>query len=229
MTAIAPPEAWADLPFFRDDWPALSARLAARPQVLPPDPLRFRALELTPPAAVKVVILGQDPYPRPGHATGLAFSVPRFLTTLPPSLRNIFKEMRDDLHCAPAHGDLDHWARQGVLLLNTALSVEPGKAGGHARWGWDRLTAQVLDRLAPQPRAFVLWGNHAQKVAEPILGTQHLALRSVHPSPLSASRGFFGSRPFSRVNDWLLGRGATPIDWCGDRRSEPLFNAADAS
>ena len=133
MSAL--PEAWADLPFFSAEWPALRDRLDALPAVMPAAERRFRALELTPPEAVRVVILGQDPYPTPGHATGLAFSVPSELTKLPPSLRNIFKEMREDIGCAPETGDLTHWARQGVLLLNTALSVEPGAAGGHACWG----------------------------------------------------------------------------------------------
>jgi uracil-DNA glycosylase len=211
----APPEGWADLPFFSAQWPALRDRLDALPAVLPAAEARFRALELTSPNAVRVVILGQDPYPTPGHATGLAFSVPAELAKLPPSLRNIFKEMREDLGCAPATGALAHWARQGVLLLNTALSVEPGGAGGHARWGWDVLVAQVLERAAATPCAFLLWGAHAQKVAAPFIGPDHLVIETAHPSPLAARRGFFGSRPFGRVNDWLAARGEPPIDWCG--------------
>ncbi|MFT6531428.1 MAG: uracil-DNA glycosylase [Limimaricola cinnabarinus] len=217
MSAL--PEAWADLPFFSAEWPALRDRLDALPAVMPAAERRFRALELTPPEAVRVVILGQDPYPTPGHATGLAFSVPSELTKLPPSLRNIFKEMREDIGCAPETGDLTHWARQGVLLLNTALSVEPGAAGGHARWGWDALVRQVLERVAARPCAFLLWGNHAQKVAAPFIapshGPDHLVIETAHPSPLSARRGFFGSRPFGRIDTWLDRRGAPAIDWCG--------------
>ncbi len=214
------PDGWGDLPFFRDRWPGLRDRLSDLDEVLPPASQRFRALDRTPPQAVRVVILGQDPYPTPGHANGLAFSVPPDLDRIPPSLRNIFRELRDDLGCAPPNGDLDHWAMQGVLLLNTALSVAPEKAAGHARWGWDELVSQVLRRVAERPTAFILWGNHAQKVAAPFLGPEHLVLRSVHPSPLSASRGFFGTRPFSQVNDWLAARSETPIDWCGSGNSE---------
>ncbi|MCZ4259819.1 uracil-DNA glycosylase [Limimaricola sp. G21655-S1] len=209
------PQGWADLPFFAAEWPALRDRLAALPAVLPSPELRFRALELTPPETLRVVILGQDPYPTPGHATGLAFSVPPDLAKLPPSLRNIQREMRDDIGCAPTTGDLSHWARQGVLLLNTALSVEPGAAGGHARWGWDRLVGQVLARASARPCAFLLWGKHAQKIAAPHLGPDHLVIETAHPSPLSARRGFFGSRPFGRINDWLEARGEAAIDWCG--------------
>ncbi|WP_341212289.1 uracil-DNA glycosylase [uncultured Limimaricola sp.] len=213
------PNGWADLPFFSADWPTLRDRIDALPTTLPAPEKRFRALELTPPEAVRVVILGQDPYPTPGHATGLAFSVPPELTKLPPSLRNIFKEMREDIGCAPNNGDLTHWAQQGVLLLNTALSVEPGAAGGHARWGWDALVAQVLARVAQQPCAFLLWGNHAQKVAAPYTGNSHgpdhLVIETAHPSPLSARRGFFGSRPFGRINEWLDARSAPRVDWCG--------------
>lgn len=209
------PEGWADLPFFSTGWPALRDRLAARPEVLPGPELRFRALELTPPEAVRVVILGQDPYPTPGHATGLAFSVPPDLKKLPRSLGNIFAEMRDDIGCAPASGDLTHWAEQGVLLLNTALSVEPGEAGGHARWGWTALVDEVLGRVAQRPCAFLLWGRHAQKIAAPHLRPDHLVIETAHPSPLSARRGFFGSRPFGRINEWLEARGDPRVDWCG--------------
>ncbi|SDE92617.1 uracil-DNA glycosylase [Limimaricola pyoseonensis] len=219
---------WADLPFFAEDWPALRDRLAARDAVAPPAALRFRALDLTAPEDVRVVILGQDPYPTPGHATGLAFSVPGDLRKLPPSLRNIFAEMRDDIGCAPESGDLTHWAQQGVLLLNTALSVDPGQPGSHARWGWDRLVAQVLDRAARRPCAFLLWGNHAQKVARPFTGPEHLVIETAHPSPLAARRGFFGSRPFGRINDWLEARGEAPIDWCHASRgdAQTLSNTA---
>ncbi|MEI4487091.1 uracil-DNA glycosylase [Frigidibacter sp. MR17.14] len=205
---------WGDLPFFRRDWPALAARLQAEPgAVLPPAEQRFAALALTPPQAVRAVILGQDPYPTPGHANGLAFSVAPGVA-LPRSLANIYREMDEDLGARPRDGDLSHWARQGVLLLNTALSVPAGGAGGHARWGWDALVREVLaEAAARRPLALILWGAHAQKAAAGLPGTGHLRIETAHPSPLSARRGFFGSRPFSRVNDWLAARGEVPIDW----------------
>lgn len=210
MTGL--PEAWADLPFFAEEYPAIAAQLTG-PDILPPEPQRFAALELTPPEAVRAVILGQDPYPTPGHAHGLAFSVEPDVRPLPRSLGNIFKELQTDIGATPATGDLRGWARQGVLLLNTALSVSAGQAGAHAKLGWSRLTRQVLARLSDRPRAFVLWGGHAQGFSDAITGDGHLILTSPHPSPLSARRGFFGSRPFSSVNNWLKSRGETEIDW----------------
>ena len=212
MTAPPVPAPWADLPFFRDDWPAIAARLRDRDWL--PGPGRvFAALALTPPAAARVVILGQDPYPTPGHANGLAFSVTPE-TALPRSLKNIFAEMRDDIGAAPPNGDLSGWARQGVLLLNTALSVLPGQAGAHATWGWDRLARQAVARAqAERPLAFVLWGAHAKKAVAGLPRDCDLVIATAHPSPLSARRGFFGSRPFSRVNDWLCARGEAPVDW----------------
>jgi uracil-DNA glycosylase len=189
----------------------LHERLRACAAIFPPRPLR--ALELTPPEAVRVVILGQDPYPTPGHAMGLAFSVNPDVRPLPASLRNIFKELADDTGDKLPNGDLSGWARQGVLLLNTHLSVPAGDAGGHARLGWERLTAQVMDRVSRRPTAFVLWGAHAQKQKAHMRPGDHLVLESVHPSPLSAARGFFGTKPFSKVNAWLAGRGEAPIDW----------------
>lgn len=212
MTAPPVPAPWADLPFFRDDWPTIAARLRDRDWL--PGPGRvFAALALTPPAAARVVILGQDPYPTPGHANGLAFSVTPE-TALPRSLKNIFAEMRDDIGAAPPNGDLSGWARQGVLLLNTALSVLPEQAGAHATWGWDRLARQAVARAqAERPLAFVLWGAHAQKAVAGLPRACDLVIATAHPSPLSARRGFFGSRPFSRVNDWLCARGEAPVDW----------------
>lgn len=210
------PPAWRDLPFFAEDYPRIAQTLAASPDpVLPPDPDRFAALDLTGPDDTRVVILGQDPYPTPGHAHGLAFSVEPDVRPLPRSLTNIFKEMQTDLGGHPASGDLRPWARQGVLLLNTALSVPAGKAGGHAKLGWATLTRQVLDRLDDRPRAYILWGAHAQSFADRITHPDHLVLRSAHPSPLSARRGFFGSRPFSSVNKWLTSREEPPINWTG--------------
>ncbi|WP_163850401.1 uracil-DNA glycosylase [Pseudooceanicola aestuarii] len=205
---------WADLPFFTEDYPAIARRLAAEGQpVFPPEPQRLAALELTPRAATRVVILGQDPYPTAGHAHGLAFSAEPHVRPLPRSLGNIFKELQSDLDAAPDNGDLRFWARQGVLLLNTALTVPEGDAGGHTRYGWDRLTRQVLGALSDRPRAFVLWGAKAQAFAPEITGADHLILRSAHPSPLSARRGFFGSRPFSTLNNWLTARREQPINW----------------
>ena len=206
------PQAWADLAFFRDDWPAIAARLQDQDWL--PGPRRvFAALALTPPEAARVVILGQDPYPTPGHANGLAFSVtPQ--TPLPRSLKNIYAEMRDDLGAAPANGDLSHWARQGVLLLNTSLSVVAGEAAVHASWGWDRLARQAgAPGPAGRPPAPIPTGRDGQKALAGLPRPQDLVIETAHPSPLSARRGFFGSRPFSRVNDWLRARGDMPIDW----------------
>lgn len=214
QTAPLPdPGHWADLDFFRDDWPGLSARLADEARtILPPAPFRFAALARTAPEATRVVILGQDPYPTAGHANGLAFSVAPGVA-LPKSLKNIYREMQDDIGATPPDGDLTAWADQGVLLLNTALSVPEGDAGGHAKLGWHRLTEQVLARLSDAPRAFLLWGKHAQSHRRHVTGPGHLFIETAHPSPLSAHRGFFGSRPFSRINDWLQGEGQSPIRW----------------
>lgn len=210
--APPPPPGWDDLPFFRETWPALWARLATAPPWQPAPPAVFRALSLTPPGAVRAVILGQDPYPTPGRATGLAFAFP---PGDPPrdSLRNILTELRSDLGIARPHGDLSGWAAQGVLLLNTVLTVPLGEANGHRGWGWETLTTQVLARVAEASTAFLLWGAPAQRIARPHLGPQHLTIESSHPSPLSAHRGFLGSRPFSRTNDWLTAHGRRPIDW----------------
>lgn len=219
MTNVIPPAAmripaaWAHLPFFRSDWPAIAARLAETPDWLPGPERVFAALDGTRPDAVRAVILGQDPYPTPGHANGLAFSVTP-MTSLPRSLANIFAELQTDIGVRPGNGDLQGWADQGVLLLNTALSTAPGQAGAHARWGWDRLVRDaILDIRSHGPVAFLLWGKHAQTAAKGLTGPQDLVLASAHPSPLSARRGFFGSRPFSRINTWLTSQGHPPIDW----------------
>ena len=207
--------AWADLPFFEDTLPSIAARLAVEErEVLPPYTRTFAALEHAQPDETRVVILGQDPYPTPGHANGLAFSVNPDVKPLPASLRNIYKELSTDIGSTPATGDLSGWAAQGVLLLNTALTVPAKSAGAHAKWGWSHLADQVIAHLsARQPMAFILWGNHAQARQSQIQGTGHLIHTSVHPSPLAASKGFFGSKPFSRTNSWLIQHGAQPIDW----------------
>ena len=207
-----PPEAWADLPFWSADWPAIEAALAAEDRpVYPPPERTFEALRRCPPEAVRVVILGQDPYHTPGKADGLAFSIPEDFGGRLDSLGNIFKEIEADIGASRAKTSLDDWADQGVLLLNTALSVPEGQAKGHAKLGWDRLVRQVIDRLEDRPRAFLLWGGPAARFAP--TDPHHLVITAAHPSPLSAHRGFFGHRPFSRVNRWLRDRGDTPIHW----------------
>lgn len=207
-----PPAAWSHLPFFAEDWPAIRDRLAHADWL--PGPGRvFAALEALTPATTRVVILGQDPYPTPGHANGLAFSVNPGVRP-PRSLANILAELAADTGERPASGDLSPWAAQGVLLMNTALSVAPGAAGAHAGWGWDRLARQAIAAAqACRPVAFVLWGAQAQAVARGLPRNADLVIASPHPSPLSARRGFFGSRPFSRVNAWLVARGEAPVRW----------------
>jgi len=200
-----------------DRW--LQAEEAAGKAIYPPRGSRLRALALTPLADVRVVILGQDPYHGPGQAHGLAFSVPGGVK-LPPSLRNICRELAEDCGTAPAvSGDLERWARQGVLLLNTALTVEAAQAGSHAGRGWELLTDAIVKAVAraAAPSVFILWGNHAQgkvaRIAELGPGTRHLLIASAHPSPLSARRGFFGSRPFSRANAFLAQHGRGTVNW----------------
>lgn len=211
---MPPPAAWAHLPFFAEAWPELRDRLAGDGDWLPGPERVFAALEAVAPPDVRVVLLGQDPYPTRGHADGLAFSVTPE-TLLPRSLLNIFKEMQDDLGARPAHGNLSHWARQGVLLLNTALSVPVGDAGGHARLGWQALPRQVVAEAQRHgPLAFLLWGRPAHAVvSDMIRPRQDFVIATAHPSPLSARRGFFGSRPFSRINAWLAENRPAPIDW----------------
>lgn len=216
MSGPTPPAAWAHLPFFTSTWPGLRDRLARADWLPGPDRV-FAALDAVKPADVRVVLLGQDPYPTPGHADGLAFSVQPGVA-LPRSLTNIFAEMTSDLGAAPTSGHLQFWARQGVLLLNTSLSVPPGAANAHARWGWDQLPRQaVAEAQRHGPLALIEWGNHAQKLLAGMARPQDLVIASPHPSPLSARRGFFGSRPFSRVNAWLVAQGRAPIDWISAR------------
>ena len=184
-------------------------------QVFPPQEKVFAALHATSLRETKVVILGQDPYHGAGQADGLAFSVSRN-TAIPPSLRNILKELHDDLGVAvPTHGDLTSWAQQGVLLLNTTLTVREGEAGSHYGRGWETLTdaiIRVVDEKADSV-VFLLWGAHARKKKPLITHPHHVIIEGVHPSPLSAYRGFFGSKPFSRINAALEQVGRRPIHW----------------
>lgn len=183
--------------------------------VYPPSTDIFNAFAFTPLENVKVVILGQDPYHEPGQANGLCFSVHKGIR-IPPSLVNIYKEMNADLGCAiPANGDLTGWARQGVLLLNTVLTVRAHAANSHRGIGWEEFTDAAIKVLAEQdrPLVFILWGTPARRKKALIHNPKHLIIESPHPSPLSASGGFFGSRPFSRTNEYLTSCGLTPIDW----------------
>jgi uracil-DNA glycosylase len=166
---------------------------------------------------VRVLVVGQDPYPTPGHAIGLSFAVERHVRPLPRSLQNIYRELRDDLGVAtPAHGDLSAWAERGVMLLNRVLTVRPGEPGSHRGRGWEQISDAAIRALVAreQPLVAILWGREAQSLA-PLLGGVPV-IASAHPSPLSASRGFFGSRPFSRANAVLDSLGASPIDWSLD-------------
>ncbi|OYU36293.1 uracil-DNA glycosylase [Novosphingobium sp. PASSN1] len=196
----------------------LKAEEAAGRQIFPPAGMRLAALALTPLPDVRVVILGQDPYHGPGQAHGLAFSVQRGVP-VPPSLRNIFKEQEADLGLTrPAHGHLESWARQGVLLLNTVLTVEAGQAGSHQGKGWELLTDTAIRAVAErrQPCVYLLWGSPARAKARLIRaasGGPHLILEAPHPSPLSAHRGFLGCRHFSRANAFLEEQGSAAIDW----------------
>lgn len=192
--------------------------------VYPPEGCLFTALRETPPSKVRAVILGQDPYHEPDQAMGLAFAVPHG-TPQPPSLRNILKEYMDDLGEEMPSPDLRPWAKRGVLLLNTVLSVEAGKPMSHHRLGWQKLTDSILRacNALPHTVAFILWGKPAQEKRPLIDESRHVVVTSVHPSPLSAYRGFFGSKPFSTVNRLLQEKGAPPIDWILPRNTDFLF------
>lgn len=199
-------------------WDELQTFLAAERsahEVFPPAEQVFAAFQRTPPTQVKVVILGQDPYHGPGQAHGLCFSVPEGVA-LPPSLRNIFKELQADQGTpAPRQGSLFSWADQGVLLLNTTLTVRSGEAGSHQGQGWEQFTDQVIDSVnsIADPVVFILWGAAARKKRAMIDEQRHHVIESAHPSPLSAYRGFFGSTPFSQANAALIAAGRSPIDW----------------
>lgn len=196
----------------------LKAEEAAGKRIYPPAGTRLAALELTPLDRVKVVILGQDPYHGPGQAHGLSFSVPQGVK-VPPSLVNIYKELEADLGLPRAsHGNLENWARQGVLLLNNSLTVEDGRAASHAGQGWEAITDAAVAAVAArhEPCVFLLWGNHARRKAERVpglMGGHHLVLTAPHPSPLSAHSGFLGCRHFSRANAFLEANGRGAVDW----------------
>lgn len=199
-------------------WPQLQQFVHAerrRHTVYPPHPDVFAALHLTPFADTRVVILGQDPYHGAGQAHGLCFSV-RHGVAIPPSLVNIHKELRDDLGIEPpGHGNLGGWARSGVLLLNTTLTVRAGQAASHQGRGWEMFTDQVIRAVDAKahPVVFILWGSHARRKKALVDTTRHAIIESSHPSPLSASNGFFGSRPFSHADAALEAAGLPPVDW----------------
>lgn len=193
----------------------LADEKAAKKVVYPHSSNWFRAFELTPLDEVKVVILGQDPYHGPNQAHGLCFSVQPGVS-VPPSLANVYKELASDIGFTPVkHGYLEAWAKQGVLLLNTALTVEQGNAASHRGKGWELFTDRVIETVSEKapPCVFLLWGGHARQKKQLIDRQRHLVLEAPHPSPLSAHRGFFGSRHFSQANDFLQSQGRTPIDW----------------
>ena len=188
----------------------------------PKKDLIFQALNLTSYQDTKVLILGQDPYHQPNQAMGLAFSVPKGVT-IPPSLRNIYKELSDDLLCdSPKTGDLSNWAKQGVLLLNSICTVSYQKPLSHQGKGWERFTDHIIQLLNQKqtPMVFVLWGSYARKKKMLITNPHHLIIENVHPSPLSAYRGFFGGKPFSRINNFLVKHGEKPINFTDEVENE---------
>lgn len=210
---------WYDLEFFHSDkFKKITTFLEEEEErgltILPDKKDILNAFYYTPFEQVKCVILGQDPYPTRGHAHGLAFSVREGVKPLPKSLINIFRELNDDVGSEPDSGNLTRWAEEGVLLLNTSLTVREGTPGSHSGIGWATLTRDVV-RLLNERRniAYILWGRHAQEFGMFIDQTKHHMIKSPHPSPLSASRGFFGSRPFSRTNEYLTKHNIEPIKW----------------
>jgi uracil-DNA glycosylase len=221
-TAIKLEESWKQAlsaEFSSEYMTALRAFLVAEREagkrIFPKGAEYFRALDLTPLDDVKVVILGQDPYHGAGQAHGLCFSVQPGVR-IPPSLFNIYKEMQSDLGIPPArHGFLESWAKQGVLLLNSVLTVEEARAASHQGQGWERFTDAVIRIVNERCEhvVFILWGAYAQRKAAFVDTSRHLVLKSVHPSPLSAHNGFFGSKPFSKANEWLVKHGRDPVNW----------------
>ena len=215
-------KSWADslLPEFDKDYMKslkafLSAEKGKGKVIFPHSSLWFNALNSTPLDQVKVVILGQDPYPTPGHAHGLCFSVKPEVKPIPKSLVNIFRELNDDLGINNQNGNLQNWANQGVLLLNSVLTVEQGQPNSHQGKGWEIFTDKIIAvvNALERPVVFVLWGAYAQKKGAMIDASRHLVIRSPHPSPLSAYRGFLGSRPFSKINHFLAQQGQVEINW----------------
>jgi len=207
-------------PYYRDLYKTVLNEYKTR-LIFPPSSAIFNAFDLTPLDEVKVVILGQDPYHGDGQANGLCFSVHPDVA-IPPSLVNIFKELHDDLGCRiPDNGDLTKWARQGVLLLNTVLTVRAHQANSHRGIGWETFTDAAIRALAEQdrPMVFILWGSAARAKKALIRNPKHYIVESPHPSPLSAYSGFFGSRPFSKTNNYLIRSGLQPIDWQIENRS----------
>lgn len=221
--AVQIDESWKQLlekewssPYFQEIKAHLLKRKNEGATVLPPGKLIFNAFDTTPVDEVKVVILGQDPYHRIGQAMGLSFSVPPGVR-IPPSLRNIYKELKEDVGCEiPNHGDLTNWAKQGVFLLNAMLTVEEGKPGAHAKIGWQQFTDNVIKALSEHRNGliFMLWGNFAKNKAALIDANKHTVLTAAHPSPM-AGGAFFGSRHFSKANDILKAQGQEAIDWAG--------------
>ena len=201
-------------PYYRDLYNFVKSEYSRVP-VYPASDDIFNALHFTPLANVKAVILGQDPYHEPGQAHGLCFSVKKG-TEIPPSLVNIYKELEDDLGIKPAsHGCLEDWAKQGVLLLNTILTVQAHRAMSHSGKGWEQFTDAIIKAVdeKPEPVVFLLFGRPAQEKKKLLHNPNHLIIETPHPSPLSAYRGFFGSKPFSRANEYLKANGVEPIDW----------------
>lgn len=208
-----------DAPYMQELKRFLETERSAGKTIYPKGSEWFYALDQTPFDDVRVVILGQDPYHGEGQAHGLCFSV-RYGVRPPPSLLNIYKELKSDLGLDPAkHGDLSSWARQGVLLLNSVLTVEAGRAASHQGKGWEQFTDRIIRQLNDEKQnlVFILWGSYAQKKAAFVDRSRHMVITSAHPSPLSAHNGFFGSKPFSRCNEYLLAHGLKPIDWAISR------------
>lgn len=204
----------AEKPYFRKLMRRVDAE-RIRTEVYPAREDMFSCFAACPLEKLKVVIIGQDPYHGPGQAHGMSFSV-REGAKIPPSLQNIYKELESDLGVkSPESGNLEKWANEGVLLMNTSWSVERGKPGSHADFGWMEFSESLLDFLNDfeRPLVFILWGAHAQKVGEKITNPKHFKIKSAHPSPFSARRGFFGSKPFSRANEFLVDNNQDPIDW----------------
>ncbi len=202
-------------PYFQQIVLHLKTERAQGKTIYPPGPFIFNAFDTTPIDHVKVVILGQDPYHGPGQAHGLCFSVQNGVPP-PPSLVNIFKELHDDIGVTiPSHGNLTHWAQQGVFLLNASLTVRAGEPMSHAKIGWATFTDTVIKKISEQKKhvVFLLWGKFAQDKKILIDETRHLVLKAAHPSPLSAHNGFLGCRHFSKTNAWLMSKGIDPVDW----------------